>query len=57
MQDNEKRFEQDIESYLLSSVGGYLKGELNTYDRKKAIDMKTLVTFYLLHSPMNGNDK
>lgn len=45
MQDNEKRFEQDIESFLLSSEGGYIKGSLNTYNREKAIDMDKLVIF------------
>ena len=39
MDIKEKRFEQDIESYLLSPEGGYTKGDLSTYDRAKAIDM------------------
>lgn len=45
MQDNEKRFEQDIESFLLSPAGGYIKGELNNYDREKAIDINILANF------------
>ncbi|MGC5328188.1 type I restriction endonuclease subunit R [Brevibacillus sp. SYSU BS000544] len=45
MQDNEKRFEQDIESFFLSPMGGYIKGDLSTYNREKAIDMDKLITF------------
>lgn len=45
MQDNEKRFEQDIESFLLSPMGGFIKGDLKTYNRDKAIDMDKLVSF------------
>ena len=45
MQDNEKRFEEDIESFLLSPLGGYTKGTQKTYDLDKAIDMATLITF------------
>lgn len=45
MQDNEKRFEQDIESFLLSPMGGYVKGNQKFYDLDRAIDMNSLVTF------------
>lgn len=40
----EKNFEADIESYLLNE-GGYIKGNLNTYDKARAIDMPVLVSF------------
>ena len=40
----EKRFEEDIESYLLSE-GGYIKGGQATYDKSRAIDMLLLTTF------------
>ncbi|WP_242859784.1 hypothetical protein [Clostridium drakei] len=38
MDDKEKRFEEDIETYFLSK-GGYTKGDLTTYSREKATDM------------------
>ena len=44
MEDKEKRFEEDIESYLLTK-GGYARGDMNTYNRGKAIDMSKLITF------------
>ncbi len=44
MDYKEKRFEQDIESYLIN-YGGYEKGDMSTYDKEKAIDMNTLLTF------------
>lgn len=44
MDIKEKRFESDIESYMLSQ-GGYTKGDLKTYDREKAIDMPKLLEF------------
>ena len=40
----EKNFEEDIEQYLLSE-GGYTKGSQKTYDKDKAIDMPTLISF------------
>ena len=40
----EIRIEKDIEHYLLTS-GGYTKGDMSTYDRKKAIDMAKLIEF------------
>lgn len=45
MQDNEKRFEQDIESFFLSSMGGYAKGNQKNYDLDRAIDMNLLTKF------------
>ena len=44
METKEKNLEQDIESYLLSE-GGYVKGSMDTYDKKRAIDMPVLVRF------------
>lgn len=40
----EKRFEQDIESFMLSS-GEYIKGNMSTYDAGNAIDLPKLVSF------------
>ena len=50
MQDNERRFEEDIEKYLVSNAG-YIKGEPKTYDREKAIDMNTLISFIKASQP------
>lgn len=44
MEVKEKRFEQDIETWLLTN-GGYTKGDLSTYDRKKAVDIPKLIEF------------
>ena len=44
LDDKEKRFEDDIESYLLTD-GGYTKGDMTTYNRDKAIDMAQLIAF------------
>lgn len=44
LQDNERRFEEDIEEYLLSK-GGYTKGSMKGYDKEKAIDLNQLLTF------------
>jgi type I restriction enzyme R subunit len=46
----EKRFEEDIEHFLLTS-GGYTKGDLKTYDRDKAIDMSKLIEFIKATQP------
>lgn len=43
--NTEKRFEQDIESFLVSKKGGYEKGDMSTFDKKKAIDMSKLISF------------
>ena len=45
MPDNEKQFEQDIEQFLLSSEGGYIKGDDNSFDKSKVVDIQTLVDF------------
>ena len=42
MDYKEKRFEEDIEHYLLNK-GGYTKGNMSTYNREKAIDMDKLI--------------
>ncbi|WP_081970069.1 type I restriction endonuclease subunit R [Paenibacillus sp. FSL P4-0081] len=52
MQDNEKRFEQDIESFFLSPMGGYIKSDQKTYNRDKAIDMVKLVSFLSTSQPI-----
>ena len=44
METKEKNLEQDIESWLLSE-GGYVKGTMDTYDKKRAIDMPILIKF------------
>lgn len=44
IQDTEKRFEEDIESYLLS-YGGYEKKNQTKYDKEKAIDINQLIGF------------
>ena len=41
---NEKRFESDIESALLSPAGGYVKGE-DIYDPKPGLFVDTLIDF------------
>lgn len=51
MEDNEKRFEQDIESFLTSETGGYKKGNQKTYDHEKAIDMDKLISFISASQP------
>lgn len=44
MDYKEKRFEQDIETYLLNQ-GGYTKGNMSTYDTANAIDLTKLISF------------
>ena len=46
----EKNFEADIEEYLLTE-GGYIKGDQKTYDKEKAIDLKTLIRFIQATQP------
>ena len=45
MEENEKRFEQDIETYLLSKDGGYIKGYPEDFDRESALNKKDLFKF------------
>ena len=49
METKEKNFENDIESYLLSH--GYVKGNQDTYDKGKAIDMPVLISFIQTTQP------
>ena len=49
METKEKNFENDIESYLLSH--GYVKGNQDTYDKSKAIDMPVLISFIQATQP------
>lgn len=44
MDYKEKRFEEDIEAFLLNE-GGYEKGIMDTYDTEKALDMSLLIRF------------
>ena len=46
----EKRFEQDIEEYL-TTEGGYQKGSPKTFDREKALDVGTFVSFIRTSQP------
>lgn len=46
----EKRFEQDIEEYLITS-GGYVKGNPFAFDRKLALDKGTFVSFIKASQP------
>ena len=44
MEYKEIRFEQDIETSLINS-GGYIKGDMSTYDKVNAVDMHKLLSF------------
>ncbi|MCC5894066.1 MAG: type I restriction endonuclease subunit R [Alkalibacterium sp.] len=44
IQDDERRFEQDIETYLLTQ-GGYTKGSMKDYDTDRAINLNQLLDF------------
>ena len=46
----ERNFEADIEQWLISE-GGYIKGDQSTYDKERAIDMKTLISFIATTQP------
>lgn len=46
----EKRFEQDIEEYLLT-YGGYEKGDSASFNREKALDINTFLTFIRTSQP------
>ena len=50
MDYKEKRFEEDIESFLLNN-GGYVTGNMMSYDAEKAIDMQTLIAFIKSSQP------
>ena len=49
METKEKNFENDIEAYLLSH--GYVKGNQDTYDKSRAIDMPVLISFIQTTQP------
>lgn len=49
METKEKNFENDIEAYLLSH--GYVKGNQDTYDKSRAIDMPVLISFIQATQP------
>lgn len=59
MPDNEKQFEQDIESFLTSPVGGWQKasdaGYRASMDSGMALDLDTLVSFIQATQPISGN--
>ncbi len=46
----EKRFEQDIEEYLIV-YGGYTKGNPKNFDRKRALDKETFISFLKSSQP------
>ena len=56
MPDNERQFEQDIESFLLSPVGGWQKASDAGYrafmDSGVALDLATLVDFVQATQPI-----
>ena len=59
MPDNERQFEQDIESFLISPVGGWQKasdaGYRASMDSGMALDLATLVGFVQATQPSSGN--
>ena len=40
----EKRFEEDIQSFMLNN-GGYIKGDMQNYDKEKALNLNLLIQF------------
>lgn len=50
----EKRFEQDIEEYLLTH-GGYQKGNPAAFNREKALDTATSSPSFAPASPSSGS--
>lgn len=50
MDYKEKRFEDDIESYLLN-YGGYVKGNMADYNAERAIDITKLISFIKASQP------
>lgn len=50
----EKRFEQDIEEYLLTH-GGYQKGNPAAFNREKALDTATFLSFIRTSQPSSGS--
>lgn len=50
METKEKRFESDIESFMISK-GGYIKGNQDNYDKEKSIDLELLINFVKTTQP------
>lgn len=50
METKEKNFEDSIEHFLLTE-GGYVKGDMVTFDRTKALDMPVLLKFIQVTQP------
>lgn len=50
----EKRFEQDIDKYLITE-GGYEKGDPRKLDRKLALDAETFLKFIKISQPKTGS--
>ena len=48
----ERRFEEDIEAYLLAD-GGYKRGNPSAFDRKLALDKGTFISFIKTSQPKN----
>ena len=48
---SEKRFESDIETFLLSAKGGYTKLASEDFDRKKGLFFNTLLQFIQTTQP------
>ncbi len=48
----ERRFEEDIEAYLLAD-GGYKRGNPSAFDRKLALDKETFISFIKTSQPKN----
>ena len=46
----ERRFEEDIEEYLITK-GGYIKGNPHDFDKKLALDTKTFIAFLKKSQP------
>lgn len=50
MEYKEIRFEKDIETYLLN-YGGYEKGNMESYDKEKAVNMEIFLSFIQTSQP------
>ena len=51
MAENEKQFEENIEKYLVSPAGGYVKASDAGYDPAKALDIDVLAGFVKATQP------
>ena len=52
MAENEKQFEADIEQYLISPIGGFIKATDADYNPTMALDIHTLVDFVKTTQPV-----